>query len=166
MKIPAASRAGHTPGRQLFFALVAAVLVSCAPLSHRVVPLQGADTANPAGIAIISVDPDYPLLLEGLDGKRLAKLNFQSPLRSYSYTAPPGAHVLWLSSVPYGAPLLPQRLRCYEMHVRLEPGTHYVLREAPARKMALLLRRRGRDSVAYGRRVDNPLIFHRNCRWP
>lgn len=151
--------------RVLLLLLVSIALSSCAPLSHKVISLNGTGTENPVNSPIIDVDLTHPLLLVGLDGNQLSSVEFQSQFRTYSFIISPGKHVLWLSNVPYGLPLIPQRLRCYSMDVILEPSSKYILKEAPMEKIALLLPQSGGVPVASGRLIDNPLVFERRCRW-
>jgi hypothetical protein len=141
------------------------VLGSCAPLSHKVISIDGTSTENLATVSMLSVDLKHPLLLVGLDGELLQAVRFQSAFRTWSFVVSPGEHILWVSNVPYGLPLIPQRRRCYAMDVFLEPGSHYILREDPTDELVLLLPQGGSKPVASGRLVDNPLIFERDCRW-
>lgn len=151
--------------RTLLAWLASLVLGGCAPLSHSIVSLDGSDTGNLAAVALLSTDSDHPLLLRGVDGQPLGTVRVPNAFRSWSFVLAPGKHLLWVSSVPYGHPLLPQFIRCYAMDVSLEPGSHHVLQYEPTHEEALLRRQGGTQAVATGRLVDKPLMLERNCRW-
>ncbi len=67
--------------------------------------------------------------------------------------------------MPYPIPLLPQRIRCYEIEVELTQGAQYVLREEAGAKRTLLLTADTGTVEATGRLVDEPWIFERDCKW-
>lgn len=160
-------RCPHFKIRMRVFPLLLAVISigGCASLSHEFFSLDGSSTANPDKVATIDVEADNPLLIQGLDGKLLESVKFQSAFRTWSFVVSPGRHILWLSSTPYGHPLVPQRHRCYSMEVFLSPGGKYGLREMPGKKCVQLLLQAGRVSVATGQLVDNPWVFESGCRW-
>jgi hypothetical protein len=148
--------------------LAISVLVAfggCAPLSHSIISLDGSGTENLASVAVLISDSRHPLLLHGLDGKSLDTVRVPSALRTWSFVVLPGRHLFWVSSVPYGHPLIPQFVRCYTIDVTLEPANHYILRYDATNEQALLLRQDAREPVAYGHLVDKPLVFERSCRW-
>lgn len=149
------------------FAVAAAILLSaCAPLTVATVPLGDAGWHAPARLASLSLDPDHPALLQGFDGALLSAARVPSAMRTWNFLVPPGEHLLWVSGVPYGNPLLPQRLRCYTLRAEFEAGQRYVLSEDPSARVASL-RREGADApVATSALVDNPLVMERMCKWP
>lgn len=158
MKAPARARG-------LAVLLTTAALWACTPLSHSLVLLNGSDAGDPAAVALIDTDPGHPLLLRGLDEKPLA-VRVPSALRTWTYVVAPGRHRLWVSSVPYGHPFLPQRIRCYVIEATLDAGVRYVLKDDPANEWVLLTRHGGGEAVAAGRLVDAPLVTESGCRWP
>lgn len=137
----------------------------CAPLSHSIVSLDGSSTESLASVAMLSADSSYPLLIRGVDGKPLDSVRVPNAFRDWSFVVMPGKHLLWLSSIPYGHPLLPQSIRCFTMDVTLEPGIHYIMRYEAANGKAVLLRWDTNDPVAHGQLVDKPWVFERGCRW-
>ena len=149
----------------LWAAMAAAATSGCAPLSHSLVSLDGSATGAPSAVATLTLDPDNPLILRGLDGAPIRPVRVPSALRTWSFVVKPGKHLLWASSVPYGLPLLPQSMRCYAIDVRLEAGTEYVLRHDADRRHALVVRRGAAAPEATGRLVDEPSIMERSCRW-
>lgn len=151
--------------RSLLLSLTIVVIGGCASLSHKIVSLDGSSVDSPDKIATIDVETRNPLLIHGLDGELLTPVKLQSAFRTWSFVVSPGHHVLWLSSTPYGHPLVPQRHRCYSMEVFLSPGGKYVLSELPGQKRALLLPQAGGSPIAIGKLVDNPWVFERGCRW-
>lgn len=150
-------------GLPVILALVA--FGGCAPLSHSIISLDGSGTESLASVAVLIYDSRYPLLLHGLDGKPLDTVRVPSALRTWSFVVSPGKHLLWVSSVPYGHPLIPQFIRCYTIDVTLEPANCYILLYDAANEQALLLRQGTREPVAYGHLADKPLVFERSCRW-
>lgn len=151
--------------RALALWLAPAVLSGCAPLSRSVVPVDGASPEDIAAVSMLTVDSQHPLLLRGVDERPLPVVRVPSALRTWSFAVSPGRHTLWISTVPYGHPLIPQFIRCYVMDVSLEPGSSYVLRYEPARELALLLRPDDSEPRATGQLVDRPLMLARDCRW-
>lgn len=146
-------------------ALAAAATFGCAPLTHSHITLDGSATDAPSAAATLSLDPDNPLILRGLDGAPIRPIRVPSALRTWSFSVKPGRHLLWASSVPWGLPLLPQTMRCYAIDVQLEAGTEYVLRHDADRRNALVVRRGATVPEATGRLVDEPWIMERSCRW-
>src|SRR5512147_2547855 len=93
------------PGRRRAWEVLAGplavVLVAgCAALSQSTVSVDGASDMDPSRIARVSVDPDRPVLLRGVDSKLLPGVQVSSRLQVFTYVLPPGTHSLWLSSVP------------------------------------------------------------------
>lgn len=146
-------------------ALAAAATFGCAPLTHSHITLDGSATDAPSAAATLSLDPDNPLILRGLDGAPIRPLRVPSALRTWTFFVKPGRHLLWASSVPWGLPLWPQSMRCYAIDVQLEAGTEYVLRHDADRRHALVVRRGATVPEATGRLVDEPWIMERSCRW-
>lgn len=146
-------------------ALAAAATFGCAPLTHSHITLDGPATDAPSAAATLSLDPDNPLILRGLDGAPIRPLRVPSALRTWTFFVKPGRHLLWASSVPWGLPLWPQSMRCYAIDVQLEAGTEYVLRHDADRRNALVVRRGATVPEATGRLVDEPWIMERSCRW-
>jgi hypothetical protein len=145
--------------------LAAAVLPSCAPLTQSIISLDGSGDADPAA-ARLHTDANHPLLLHGLDGRPVDFIRVPSALRVWTYVVAPGRHRLWLTSMPFGHPLLPQRIRCYVIDASLEAGVGYVLREDPASKQAQVVRYDTGETVALGHPADQPPVQMRGCQWP
>lgn len=141
------------------------LLAGCAPLTESVVALDGASPGDPASVATLAIDPAHPLLLRGVDGQAVTTSQVPNALRSWSFLLPPGSHRLWLSTVPYGHPLLPQKIGCYVIDARLDAGLRYVLRYDPGAESALLVREGSADPAVGGRLVDRPFVFERACRF-
>ena len=145
--------------------LVLAVLNGCAPLSHSIISLDGSGTENLSTVSLLTIDYEHPLLLRGIDEKPVGIVRVPSAFRNWSFVVSPGKHLLWVSSMPYGHPLVPQFIRCFAIDVSLDPGSHYILRYDPTQELALLLRPDSTQPEATGRLVDKPLMLERNCRW-
>lgn len=152
-------------GRALMLALAASALAGCAPFWNSIVALDGAGAHDPSSVATIGIDARHPLILRGIDGRRVPGTCVQSALRSCTFLAAPGRHTLWASSVPAGIPLIVQSIRCYAIEVVLAPGSRYTLREDPGRDLAVALGPGSTEPLAIGRLVDKPLVIERNCRW-
>jgi hypothetical protein len=144
--------------------MAALLLAGCAPLSRSVVSLDGAPTDEPARVARLVIDERDPLLLKGLDGRELP-VRVPSALFDWIFVVAPGRHVLWLTDVPAGHPLLPQFLRCYVMDATLQAGQTYVLRHDLAGEQAQLRRANTGVLEATGRLVDKPFVVVPECRW-
>jgi hypothetical protein len=155
----------RTDLRLLALLLASAVLTACAPLTHSIVALDGADTGNLAAVAMLDNDEWQPLLVRGIDGHPIDAIRVPSLFRDWSFVVTPGSHRLWLSSVPHGHPFVPQTIRCYAMEVVLAPGERYILRDDPWHDRALLLRPGNDQPAAVGALVDKPFVFERACRW-
>ena len=151
--------------RFIFPLLALGVLGACAPLSYSIVSLDGSGTDNLSIVSRLRADVEHPLLVRGIDGHPVATVRVPSALRNWTFVVAPGKHLLWVSSAPYGHPLLPQFIRCYAIDVSLDPGAQYILRYDHANEQALLLRHGGTQAEATGRLVDKPLMLERNCRW-
>jgi len=145
--------------------LASVLLVSCAPITHSIISLDGSSTEDLASVSILAIDSGHPLLLRGIDGQVLTTVHIPSVFCDWSFVVSPGIHLLWVSTIPYGHPLIPQFVRCYAIKVSLDPGVRYVLRYEPTLEQALLLRYGSDQPEATGRLVDKPLIFERNCLW-
>lgn len=155
----------RTDLRLLALLLASAVLTACAPLTHSIVALDGADTGNLAAVAMLDNDEWQPLLVRGIDGHPIDAIRVPNLFRDWSFVVTPGSHRLWLSSVPHGHPFVPQTIRCYAMEVVLAPGERYILRDDPWHDRALLLRPGSDQPAAVGALVDKPFVFERACRW-
>lgn len=156
----------HTETRLLALLLASAALAACAPLTHSLVALDGADTGNLAAVAVLDNDERQPLLVRGIDGQPIDAIRVPTVFRDWSFVVAPGPHRLWLSSVPYGHPFVPQFIRCYAMEVSLTPGGRYILRHDVEHERALLLRPGKTQPEAVGHLVDKPFMIERSCRWP
>jgi hypothetical protein len=155
----------HTETRLLALLLASAALAACAPLTHSLVALDDADTGNLAAVAVLDNDEKEPLLVRGIDGRPIDAIRVPSALRDWSFVVTPGPHRLWLSSVPYGHPFVPQFIRCYGMEMSLATGGRYILRHDVEHERALLLRPGKTQPEAVGHLVDKPFVFERACRW-
>jgi hypothetical protein len=155
----------RTEARLLALLLASAVLAACAPLTHSLVALDGADTGNLATVSLLDNDASQPLLVRGIDSHPIDAIRIPSVFRDWSFVVKPGPHRLWLSSVPHGHPFVLQSIRCYAMEVVLAPGARYILRDDPWHERALLLRPGNDQPAAVGTLVDKPFVFERACRW-
>jgi hypothetical protein len=70
-----------------------------------------------------------------------------------------------VSNVPYGFPLIPQRLKCYVIRATLLPGLVYSLRFDVTRQVPILAHLAGAEPDIEGVLVDEPLVFDRGCKW-
>jgi hypothetical protein len=127
--------------------------------------LDGSPTETLAAVALLHIDFRSPLLLRGVDGNLLQGVRVPSAFRTWSYVVSPGPHLLWVTNVPFGHPLLPQFIRCFAIEVSLDAGAQYSLRYNPSREEALVLREETKEPIASGRLVDKPLMLERSCRW-
>lgn len=155
----------HTEASRLALLLASAMLAACAPLTHSIVSLDGADTGDLAAVAVLDNDDRQPLLVRGIDGRPIDAIRVPSVFRDWSFVVKPGPHRLWLSGVPHGHPFVPQFIRCYAMDVVLAPGERYILRDDPWHDRALLLHPGSDQPAAVGALVDKPFVFERSCRW-
>lgn len=155
----------HTETRLLALLLASAALAACAPLTHSLVSLDGADTSDFAAVSLLDNDASQPLLVRGIDGQPIDAIRVPTVFRDWSFVVAPGMHRLWLSSVPYGHPFVPLFIRCYAMEVSLTPGGRYILRHDVEHDRALLLRPGNDQPAAVGTLVDKPFVFERACRW-
>ncbi|HEY9146136.1 MAG TPA: hypothetical protein VIN36_05575 [Thiobacillus sp.] len=146
--------------------LAASWLAGCANTPPTLVPVHDALLDDPARVARLNERAKNPLLLRGVDGQPLKTLRTPASLRDYDYVLKAGRHSLWLKSMPYGYPPVPQRLRCYVIVVELAGGMRYRLKEDLSQKRALLLRADTGEQIATGPMVDEPWVFSRECRWP
>lgn len=145
--------------------LLVALVTACAPLSQSVQSIGGANPEAVGSVARLAVDTTHPVLLRAVDGTFLTSVQVSSALRSYAYVLHAGPHVLWVSSAPYGLPLVPQRIKCYVLDVRLSPGASYTLRFDVPTQVPVLARAASPEPEAVGVLVDEPLVFERACRW-
>jgi len=141
----------HPPLLFLWLAVIS--IGGCAPLSHTVVPLDVPMTDDAAQVAVLSDHSRHPVLLRGVDQKPVSAIRIPNAFRDTIYLLSPGLHVLWVSSVPYGHPLLPQTVRCY------------VLEEDPDNEHVRMLREGSELPAASGQLVDKAPVFLRDCRW-
>lgn len=137
----------------------------CAPLSHSVVPLDVPMTDDTTQVAVLSDRSRHPLLLRGVDHRPVSAIRLPNAFRDTIYLLSPGPHVLWVSSVPYGHPLLPQTVRCYVLRAHFERGARYVLEEDPDNERVRMLHEGSDLPAASGQRVDKAPVFLRDCRW-
>lgn len=145
--------------------MLAVVAAGCAALSQSVISVDGASPEHPDSTVRIAVDTDNPVLLRAVDEKPLSGVQVSSRLRAYTYVLAPGTHVLWVSSAPYGLPLVPQRLGCYVIDAELAAGSSYLLHFDTARQAPVLTHSAGTAPEAAGRLVDEPLVIERACKW-
>lgn len=145
--------------------LLSATLLSsaCTSLAPPV-SLDGSDPRDLARLAVLRPSDAHPLVLRGLDGAPLDTLR-SLRIRTPTYVVAPGTHTFRAVGAPYPHPLLPQRLRCYVIEVRLEAGQRYVIGEDPEREQAFVAEVASGRRVATGVVVDKPFVFQRDCRW-
>jgi hypothetical protein len=110
-------------------------------------------------------DQHYPILLRGLDGVPIKSMRVPNAFREYAYVMSAGTHVFWAKSVAYPHPLIPQRIRCYRLHVELVHGGRYLLKEDVEAKKALLVITATGEVVSTGELVDEPWVFIKDCTW-
>jgi len=122
-------------------------------------------TDNTTQVAVLSDHTRHPVLLRGVDQKPVSAIRIPNAFRDTIYLLSPGLHVLWVSSVPYGHPLLPQTVRCYVLIAHFERGARYVLEEDPDNEHVRMLREGSALPVASSQEVDKAPVFLRDCRW-
>lgn len=145
--------------------LLAVFVSACAPLSQSVHSIEGANPEAIESVARLAVDAVHPVLLRAVDEKYLPNVQVSSALRSFTYVFHPGVHVLWLSSTPYGLPLIAQRIKCFTLDSRLAAGHTYTLRFDVAAQVPVLSPAAGDEPEVLGALVDEPLIMERGCKW-
>jgi len=145
--------------------MVVSWLNGCALLPQSYISVDGSPITELSRMAQVSEDSKQPLLLRGLDRVPLDTLRTPSALNRYVYVMKAGRHTLWVMSMPYGHPLIPQRIRCYVIDMELVEGVRYRLEDDPDEKRALVLRDDTGERVALGRMVDEAWVFQRSCRW-
>jgi hypothetical protein len=145
--------------------VAAALVAGCAALSQSVISVGGANAEDRASVARIAVDTDRPVILRAVDEKFLPGVHVSSRLRSFTYALLPGNHVLWVSDTPAGIPFIPQRLKCYIMHITLSAGADYDLRFDTASQKPVLRHTAGSEPAVEGILVDEPLVIERGCKW-
>lgn len=122
-------------------------------------------TDDTTQVAVLSDRSRHPVLLRGVDHRPVSAIRLPNAFRDTIYLLSPGPHVLWVSSVPYGHPRLPQTVRCYVLRAHFERGARYVLEEDPDNER-VRMRHEGSDlPAASGQRVDKAPVFLRDCRW-
>lgn len=151
--------------RPHFFWFVLALISGCAPLSHSVIPFDVPLTDDYTQVAVMSDHSRRPVLLRGIDQIFLSTIRIPNAFRDTLYLLTPGQHVLWVSSVPYGHPFLPQAIRCYVLNAHFERGARYVLEEEPDHERVRMLFEGSDQPVASGQLVDKAPVFLRDCRW-
>jgi len=104
-------------------------------------------------------DQHHPVLLRGLDGVPIKSMRGTSAFGEHAYVMRAGTHVFWAKSVAYPHPLIPQRIRCYVLHVELVQGGRYLLMEDVEAKKALLVITATGEAVSIGKLVDEPWVF-------
>jgi len=149
----------------LFLGLAVISIGGCASLSHSVVPLDVPMTDDTTQVAVLSDHSRHPVLLRGVDLNPVSAARIPHAFRDTIYLLSPGPHVLWVSSVHYGHPLLPQTVRCYVLSAHFERGARYVLEEDPDNARVRMLREGSALPAASGQRVDKTPVFLRDCRW-
>jgi len=147
-------------------ALAVSLLGGCAHSPPSLIPVNDAPLDDPARVARLNERAKIPLLLRGVDQQPLESLRTPASWNDYDYVLKAGKHTLWVKSMPYGYPPIPQRIRCYVIEVELVGGMRYRLMEELSPKRALLLRADTGEQVASGPLVDEPWVFSRTCRWP
>lgn len=147
------------------FLLLAILLTCCACAQRSLISLDGSQTIDLTRVALIVEDQNFPALFRGLDGVPLDSMRVPTVFGRYAYVMSPGPHMFWLKGSPYPHPLVPQRIRCYTMHVELQPGVGYILKEETADNKVLLVREDTGETVSTGELVDEPLVFQRDCKW-
>ena len=151
--------------RQLRFLLVSCFLAGCAHVPESRVSLDGSQITDLTKVALIEEDKSHPALLRGLDGVELDSMRIPNAFGQYVYVVSAGRHALWVTDMPYGHPLIPQRRRCYTIRADLSKGVRYRLKEDANMKKALLVRTDTGETVSTGELVDEPWVFSRPCKW-
>jgi len=156
----------RNPMRALLAAGHIALLATagCGTLSDRQIRLGDVDLTPASELVSVTIDPDRPVVLRALDGNLLADIQVSNRLRALSYVVAPGVHELWLSSAPYGQPLLPQRLKCYVLTASFKAEGKYRIAFDPDRQ-APVLEAIGTGVQVLGVLVDSPFVFERECTW-
>lgn len=137
----------------------------CAHMQQSLISLDGAPVDDLSQVARLSENATHPLLLRGLDQTPLDTVRIPGGFSDYIYVLKPGRHTLWVTSLPYGHPLIPQKIRCYEIEAELAAGTRYRLEEDSGGKEARVLRDDTGERVASGGLVDEHWVFSGSCRW-
>lgn len=145
--------------------LLALFLTGCAHGPLSLVALDGSQTNDLSKVAVVMEDRNRPVLLRGLDGVPIGSMRVPGAFGDYAYVMRAGTHLLWAKGAPYAHPLIPQRIRCYVLHVELAPGGRYLLKEDVEAKKALLLVAATGEVQATGELVDEPWVFASDCKW-
>jgi len=145
--------------------LIVMWLSGCAHMQESLIPLEGAPVDDLSQVAQLSEGSSQPLLLRGLDQTPLDTGRIPSGFSDHVYVLKAGRHTLWVMSMPYGNPLIPQKIRCYVIEAQLAAGMRYRLEEDSVSKEARVLRDDNGERVALGRLADEPWVFSGSCRW-
>src|SRR3569623_1422067 len=148
-----------------FLGLAVISIGGSATISHSVVPHDLHITDNTTQVAVLSDHTRHPVLLRCVDQKPVSAIRIPNAFRVTIYLLSPGLHVLWVSSVPYGHPLLHQTVRCYVLIAHFERGARYVLEEDPDNEHVRMLREGSAVPGASSQEVDKAPVFLRDCRW-
>jgi len=152
-------------GRRRGLLLALAWLTGCSHAPPSLVPLHDAPVNDLSRVARLHENTKHPLLLRGLDGRPLDTLRVPSAFSHYDYVVQAGRHRLWLKSMPYGHPFVPQRVRCYVIDAEFAGGMRYLLEEDTREASARLLRDDTGEPVASGRMIDETWVFSGSCSW-
>jgi hypothetical protein len=145
--------------------LIVVWLSGCGHMQESLISLDGAPVNDLSQVAQLSEGSSHPLLLRGLDQTPLDTVPIPSGFRDHVYLLKAGRHTLWVMNMPYGHPLIPQKIRCYVIEAQLAAGTRYRLEEDSGNKEARVLRDDTGERVASGRLADEPWVFSGSCRW-
>ena len=150
---------GH---RSLIPLSVAFALAACSALVQSVVSIDGAEASSSSPISRVLVDEVHPVILHAVDEKPLPSLQVSNKLRSVTYLFRPGQHELWVSSAPYGLPLVPQRIKCFIINATLSASAEYHLAFDASKGVPILS---SESTSVEGALVDQPLVIERGCKW-
>lgn len=151
--------------QKLLPCLLVTVLSACSQASLSLIPLDGTPVSDLSRVSLIQPDNSYPALPWVLDGKPVHGFRVPSAFNRYAYVVAPGEHDLGVKGVSYPHPMIPQRLHCYLLHVDLQPGVRYVLKEDADSRQAVLIRADTAHVESVGALVDDPWVFVRDCKW-
>lgn len=143
--------------------IAASAASGCGSWSSVQIPVGDAGLLATPDRVVIAVDPDHPALLRAVDTQPVAGIHVSHRLRAVTFLLPPGAHELWLTSAPYGQPLLPQRLKCFVLKAELSAGAYALAFDRDLE--APVLRAVATGERVVGTLVDEPWVFERTCRW-
>ena len=140
-------------------------VAGCASLTQSLASVDGANPERLDLVALVAVDTEQPVVVRAVDEKYLSGVQVSSKLRSFTYAVHPGTHVLWVSSAPYGLPLVPQRIKCYTISAKLSAGASYSLRFESTKQTPVLSHSSGFEPEVSGVLVDEPFVHERGCKW-